>query len=104
MVAKPFTIDTMPTFPRQGDVVDFFKAMLARYQDGARVSKEDERHLLALLKHHTDYAEKVRAGIDHFTVDKNTDYHPVTRCFWIVRFDGSIVDMSFYHCIKKSTL
>lgn len=98
-VAKPFTIETMPTFPKKGDAEAFFSAMLGRYNNGAKVSDEDARHLRALLKHHTEYAAKVGAGIDHFKVDMNTEYKKTTRSFWIVRPDGEVDDFSFYHCI-----
>ena len=46
--AKPFTIDTMTTFPTKGEATAFFKAMLARYADGERVGDDDARHLHAL--------------------------------------------------------
>lgn len=103
-VAKPFTIETMPTFPKKGDAEAFFSAMLARYPDGAGVSDDDAAHLYALLKHHTEYAAKVGKGIAYFKVDKNTEYKIATRCFWLVRVDGTVDDVSFRHCItpKKS--
>lgn len=97
--AKPFTIETMPTFPRKGDADAFFRTMLARYGDGDRVGDEDARHLHALLKHHTEYEAKVGPGIDHFKVDINTEYERVTRSFWIVRPNGEVEDFSFRHCI-----
>jgi hypothetical protein len=102
--SKPFTIETMPTFPAKGAVTAFFKDMLARYEDGERVNEDDSRHLHALLKHHTDYAAKVGAGIAYFKVDENTEYERTTRSFWIVRENGAAEDFSFYHCItpKKS--
>ena len=103
-VAQPFTIETMPTFAKKGDVVAFFRAMLGRYGDGEKVDDDDARHLHALLKHHTDYDAKVGIGIAYFKVNINDQYTPQTRCFWIVRTDGSIDDVSFMHCItpKKS--
>jgi hypothetical protein len=103
-VAKPFTIETLPTVPKKGDAEAFFSAMLARYPNGARVSEEDAKHLHALLKHHTEYAAKISPGIDYFKVDKNTLYKPITRCFWIVRPNGEAEDFSIRHCItpKKS--
>jgi Protein of unknown function (DUF3223) len=102
--AQPFTIATMPTFPKKGDVIAFFREMLGRYADGERVSDEDARHLLALLKHHTESDAKIGPGIAYFKVDINTQYKITTRSFWIVRPDGQSEDFSFHHCItpKKS--
>lgn len=97
--AKPFTIETAPTFPKKGEAIAFFSAMLARYDNGERVSDEDARHLHALLKHHTEYAAKIGPGIAYFKVDINTEYKITTRSFWIVRPNGEVEDFSFRHCI-----
>jgi hypothetical protein len=102
-VAKPITLETRH-FAKKGDAMVFFKDMLARYRNGERVGPEDERHLLALIKHHTDYSGKVGVGIDHFKVDENTLYVPTSRCFWIIRIDGSIDDISYKHCITHTVL
>jgi hypothetical protein len=92
---KPFAIDTR-SFPRKGDATLFFREMLNRYLPGDRVTDEDGRDLAALLKHHTEYGDKVGAGIDHFRVMANLHK---TQCFEIVRVDGSRDDFSYLHCI-----
>jgi hypothetical protein len=93
--AKPFQIETR-TFPRKQDAVAYFRTMLHRYRPNDRVSDEDARDLSALLKHHTEYQEKVGVGIDYFEVMWN-QYG--TNSFQIVRTDGSRDDFSFGHCI-----
>lgn len=95
MVAKPFNIDTRG-FPKKADAVAYFRDMLNRYQAKDRVSDADAQDLLALLKHHTEYAAKVGVGIDHFVVIAN-QYN--TRSFGIVRKDGTRDDFSYLHCI-----
>lgn len=95
MPAKPFTIDTR-NFANKGDAVRFFRAMLGRYHRGQRVSEVDSLDLRALLKHHTEYAEKLGCGVDYFKVDENSHN---TKSFWLIRDDGSIDDFSYLHCI-----
>ena len=94
----PIREDTQ-SFAKKGDAKAFFKEILASYRNGQRVSEKDALDLHALLKHHTEYSEKIGAGIDHFKVDINTEYQQTTRSFWIVRKDGSVDDFSYMHCI-----
>jgi hypothetical protein len=99
--AQPVVLTTR-SFLKQADAIEFFKAMLARYDDGARVGHEDEIDLRALLTHHPERSDKVRTGIDHFKVDQNTLYIPITRCFWIVYPDESVDDFNFRLCIRHA--
>jgi Protein of unknown function (DUF3223) len=96
--AQPIILDTR-AFSKKGDAVLFFRAMLARYRDGQRVTPVDTLDLLALLKRHPDYAEKVGPGVNHFLVNENREYAQITRSFWIVRNDDTVDDVSFYECI-----
>lgn len=50
-----------------------------------------------ILKTHWDIVRKVGCGIDHFILDKSPDHH--SKCFYIVRKDGSIIDFSFHESI-----
>jgi hypothetical protein len=95
MPAKPFVIETR-SFPRKQDAIDYFRSMLHGYKPNDRVSDQDARDLSALLKYHTEYMEKLGAGIDHFEVMWNK-YG--THCFQIVRVDGTRDDFSYQHCI-----
>jgi Protein of unknown function (DUF3223) len=95
MVAKPFTIDTR-SFQKKGEATEFFREMLNRYRPGDRVSDIDAVDLAALLKCHTEYADKIGSGIDHFCVMENV-YK--TQSFEIVRTDGTRDDFSYKHCI-----
>jgi hypothetical protein len=95
MPARSFTFDTR-SFQKKGDAMSYFRAMLNRYKPGDRVNDVDTADLNALLKHHTEYKEKVGIGIDHFRVMANL-YN--TQSFEIVRIDGSRDDFSYKHCI-----
>jgi hypothetical protein len=95
MPAKPFALETR-SFSSKQDAYNFFRAMLHRYRPGDRVGADDANDLFALLKHHTEYEQKVGAGIDHFEVMRN-QYG--TQSFEIVRVDISRDDFSYKHCI-----
>jgi hypothetical protein len=88
-------------FDRVGDANTFYSVVLNRYALGDRVSDEEAVDLTALLKLHSEYAEKVGVGIDHFEVRAPPPDVPQhsSRCFWIVRTDGSAIDFSFKNCL-----
>ena len=89
------------TFDKFGDAQAFFKEILNRYPIGGLVIGTDKADLRALLKRHSEEAEKVGCGVDHFVVDNGPPGHDIaTRCFWIVRTDGSRIDFSYGHCLE----
>lgn len=96
---QPVILDTR-SFPNKKEATAFFREMLYRYKPKERVSTSDSADLTALLKRHSDYTEKVGAGICHFEV-MSADYG--TQCFRVVRTDGTGADFSFIHCITGQT-
>ena len=98
--ARRITIKTR-TFDKHGDAVSFFRGILQSYSNGHRVCDEDMQELLALLERHDEKKEKKGSGISHFYVDVAPE--GFTRCFWISRTDGSVVDFSFMHCLEKKS-
>ena len=96
MVKKAIDLDTRH-FDTVSDARAFFSVMLNRYPLGARVSDE-----AALLKRHSEVAEKTGVGLDHFAVRAPPPDSPPfsDRCFWVVRTDGSSIDFSIGHCLK----
>lgn len=81
--------------------MSFFKDMLNKYPIGAMVMGTDKADLKALLKRHTEEAEKIGCGISHFVVDNGPpEYEIPTRCFWVIRSDGSREDFSYKHCLE----
>lgn len=85
------------SFPTQNAAAKFFRDMAWRYEDCERISDEDAQHLSALLEWHTERDEKVGVGVDHFEV-MWADYG--TRCFGIIRTDGTRINFSYRHCIR----
>ncbi|SDC54211.1 Protein of unknown function [Cupriavidus sp. YR651] len=88
------------SWSKKGDAVEHFKAMLARYSDGARVTDAgDHDDLAALLQVYDSVLSpgeptKVGSGISHFERRKDQDHPGDTSCFFVVRSDGTSIDFS----------
>jgi Protein of unknown function (DUF3223) len=85
-------------FATKRDATAHFKAMLARYRVGDRVEDDDGKDLAALLMRHPEYDNKIGPGISHFEV-MSADYG--TRCFRVVRVDGTGISFSYPYCIVQ---
>lgn len=68
-------------------------------KDGERLSKLDQDFMQELLKFHSKSAEK-SADLDGFEVGPHPDF-PKTRCFFIVKKDGTKEDFSVSKCIQN---
>ncbi|KAK4428985.1 protein DCL, chloroplastic [Sesamum alatum] len=71
-----------------------------KYEHGDRLSPEHERTILErLLPYHPECEKKIGCGVDYITIG----YHPnfdSSRCLFIVRKDGELVDFSYWKCMK----
>jgi hypothetical protein len=83
-------------FAKKGDALLHVRARLQSYSPGQRVADEDEALLRALLARHPDSVAKTGSGVDHFMV-RSADYG--TKCFWVVRTDGSTERFSYKECL-----
>lgn len=98
--AKTISLPNGRTWPKKGDAVEHFKAMLARYKDGSRVSDAaDHSDLAALLDVYDSVLNagqptKAGPGVLHFERRKDQDHPGNTSCFFVVRIDGSSIDFS----------
>ncbi len=97
MSNNPYLILCGHVFPTKKSLRDFVSAILNRYDLKQRVGVDNERFLRALFERHPNRDEKLRGSeISHFEV------HPFkhgSRCFFLVRADGSREDFSFEKCI-----
>lgn len=87
--------DTVP-------LVGFVRMILhsGKYGSGDRLSPEHERTILErLLPYHPEFEKKMGSGIDYITVGYHPDFEG-SRCLFIVRKDGELVDFSYWKCIK----
>ncbi|CAK9135318.1 unnamed protein product [Ilex paraguariensis] len=87
--------DTVP-------LVGFVRMVLhsGEYESGERLSPEHERTILErLLPYHPECEKKIGCGVDYITVGYHPDFES-SRCLFIVRKDGELVDFSYWKCIK----
>ncbi|WCJ35424.1 Protein DCL chloroplastic [Euphorbia peplus] len=71
-----------------------------KYENGDRLSPEHEATILErLLPYHPEYNKKIGCGIDYITVGNHPDFE-TSRCMFIVRKDGQLIDFSYWKCIK----
>lgn len=88
------------TWKTKAAALSHFKAMLARYADGAMVEdRNDHDDLVALLERYdeaiTNGPSKTGVGIDHFTRTRNNFNGYSTPSFWVHRTDGTATDFSY---------
>ncbi|MBV5288037.1 MAG: DCL family protein [Methyloversatilis discipulorum] len=98
--AKTISLPNGRTWSKKGDAAEHFKAMLARYRDGSRVSDaSDHSDLAALLDVYDSVLDaghptKAGVGVSHFERRKDQDHPGHTSCFFVVRTDGTSIDFS----------
>jgi Protein of unknown function (DUF3223) len=88
------------SFENQKLATAFFKEMLGRYEIGSRVGDVDSLDLASLLERHPEYSQKVGCGVGHFEVMIDKEHG--TKCFRIVRTDGTGTDFSYIWSIKQA--
>ncbi|KAK8921859.1 hypothetical protein KSP39_PZI020402 [Platanthera zijinensis] len=83
-------------------LVGFVRMILhsGKYEIDDRLSPDHEKTIVEkLLFYHPESQEKIGPGIDYIKVGLHPDYEE-SRCLFIVRNDGQIVDFSFWKCVK----
>lgn len=86
-------------FRSLGDVKSIFSKMLKGNKQGEKISEENAQYLKDLMKYHDKGEEKLK-DFDHFTVDFHPKFND-TKCFFVVRTDGSKEDFSYVKCLKE---
>lgn len=87
--------DTVP-------LVGFVRMILhsGKYRSGDRLSPEHEKVILErLLPYHPESEKKIGCGVDYITIGYHSQFEE-SRCLFIVRTDGELVDFSYWKCIK----
>lgn len=87
------------TFANQTLARQHFAAMLKRYKPGERVSDVDAQDVEGLFQRHPEFKERSGDGIDHFEI-QIADFG--SRCFRVVRKDGTWDRFSYKKCIAPS--
>lgn len=73
------------------------RAILNLKKDGEKLTGNDEEFLKELIKCHDKSEDKMK-NFEHFEAGEHPSYEK-TRCFFIVRNDGSKEDFSISKCI-----
>lgn len=84
-------------FPTKKAITERVRQILYRYPLGGRLDEDDLAFMSSLLLRHTESTRKIRGGVAAMKVMPAT-YG--TRCFFLVRHDGSETDFSFVNCIS----
>lgn len=70
-----------------------------RYKMGDILHKEDKSIVMHALLYHPRSKEKTGVGIEEIKIGFNPEF-PQSRCFVVVRKDGSIEDFSYHKCLN----
>ena len=90
-----YTIGTKH-FNTQKEMNSHYASIISKYEWGETLSAEDSIDAIELLEFHPDKEEKIGVGIDRIEIRRNTkEAHGFnTKCFFVVRTDGSAIDFS----------
>lgn len=108
-MAKPVTLPNGKNWRLQKEALDYFKAMLARYTLGERVTESaDHADLSALLQVYdgvllSGETTKTGTGIEYFSKQRNNGDGWSTDGFHVHRTDGSSVDFSYIQAVKVAS-
>ncbi|CAH8386243.1 unnamed protein product [Eruca vesicaria subsp. sativa] len=83
-------------------LVGFVRMLLhsGKYANRDRLSPEHEKTIVEmLLPYHPEVEKKIGCGIDYIMVGHHPEFER-SRCLFIVRKDGELVDFSYWKCIK----
>lgn len=84
-------------FPSSAKVKTYIKSLLSATKEGSPVDPQYHNFLLDVLKQHPEFEGKSR-DLKHFAVGRHPQ-HPESKCFFIVRNDGSMEDFSVAKCM-----
>ncbi len=76
-----------------------FKALIVKTKNDAIIEEPGRSQLLELLKYHDKAEEKLKDLAD-FTVGLHPEFQQ-TRCFFVIKNDGTKEDFSFHKCLNK---
>jgi hypothetical protein len=95
---KPVTIGEK-NFGTQKDANLFVQGLLNSQPPKVIIPEPHHSFLSALVARHPHAAEKIGAGIKHFTVEPALHG---TVCFYLTRIDGTRTDFSYLKCTRGS--
>ncbi|EJN06800.1 Protein of unknown function (DUF3223) [Phyllobacterium sp. YR531] len=87
-------------FTTQVEARERFRSILYKYRIGETIDAADSQFMTSALQRHPEAATKIGFGIQSFEV-RAADYG--TRCFWVIRVDGTAEKFSFNACYKQAS-
>lgn len=97
MKTPKYVINGKP-FKSQAEIKTHFQKILKESELDVSLSGEELDDCLHLFSRHPEFDEKRGCGIKHVQVTINPVYGD--RCFWLIRSDGSAIDISYLTCVK----
>ena len=80
---------------QKSDVEGRIHAIVKSNVDRVALNAMDQHWMEQVLKHHYQYKAKIGCGLKHFEIRTNYGDFKPTRGFWIVRTDGTSIDISW---------
>lgn len=96
---KGYTVNDQH-FRTQQELIVYVRSILGRYRVGQALDLFDYPFMLDLLRRHPDAEQKIGCGASEIYVGETPAYH--TRCFFLIREDGSETDFSYLECIRAT--
>jgi DNA-directed RNA polymerase-4 subunit 1 len=85
-------------FATKTAATEFIKSILYKYNLDDKVVGEDFDFVFELLKRRPDCQEKIGVGVKEFIVRRHEKWGN-TRCFYVVRIDGSSEAFGYRGCL-----
>jgi hypothetical protein len=85
-------------FRTKGELTQFIRTIVGRYEIGDFLNEEDKRFCLSLFESHSDYPQKLYPGVERIQllIQKKG-----TRGFQIHKVGGESDDISWTHCVSN---
>jgi len=94
---KPYII-AEKEFATKTAVTEFIKSILYKYNLNDALVGDDFDFVLELLERRPDREEKIGVGVKELVVRRHEKWRN-TRCFYVVRADGSSIAFGYRGCL-----
>ena len=83
------------------NLMKMVQSIVSSYQDGVHISDDHKKFMLSIFSHHRNSESKFGCGVKDLVIRKTPAYG--SRCFFIIRNDGTEIDISAKECIYPSS-